>query len=88
MKVGFKQAIFSSAIFFVVLVALVSVDARVRDSVGDLFWGSEQVTPLGDRIGDLGDALISAVRQQSIENAPLLVFAAGGAVLFVFMVKS
>ncbi len=88
MKVGFKQAILSSAIFFAVLAGLVSVDNRVRESVGDLFWGTEQVTPLGDRVGDLGDALIGAVRQQSIENAPLLVFAAGGAVLFVFMVKS
>ena len=29
-----------------------------------------------------------AVRHQSLENAPLLVFAAVGAVLFVFMVRT
>jgi hypothetical protein len=31
---------------------------------------------------------MSALRHQSIENAPLLVFAAGGLILFLFMVKS
>ena len=46
------------------------------------------VSPWGDRIGDLGGALAMAVRHQSIENAPLLVFAAVGAVLFVFMVRT
>jgi hypothetical protein len=32
--------------------------------------------------------MISAVRYQSLENAPLLVFAAAGAVLFAFMLKT
>jgi hypothetical protein len=32
--------------------------------------------------------LLSAVRYQSIENAPLLIFATVGAVLFLFMVKT
>ncbi len=31
---------------------------------------------------------MSALRHQSIENAPLLIFAAVGAVLFVFMVRA
>ena len=31
---------------------------------------------------------MTAARQQSIENAPLLIFAVGGAVLVVFMVKT
>jgi hypothetical protein len=49
--------------------------------------GGDGLTPWGDRVSDLGTALMSAVRHQSIENAPLLVFAAVGAVLFVFMLK-
>lgn len=86
MRLSIRQGILSTVIFVVVLAGLVSVDDRVRDRVGDLFAGGDSVTPLGDRAGDLGQALVSAVRHQSIENAPLLVFAAVGAVLVVFMV--
>src|SRR5512138_1218125 len=86
MKLGIRQGILSTVIFIVVLAGLVSVDDRVRDRVGDLFAGGDSVSPWGDRAGDLGSALVSAVRHQSIENAPLLVFAAVGAVLVVFMV--
>ena len=52
-----------------------------------LHAGLRRLTPWGDQVSDLGNALMSAVRHQSIENAPLLVFAAVGAVLFVFMLK-
>lgn len=86
---GIKQAFVSTAIFAVVLGALVSVDDRVRERFTAVTMGEGQgLTPWGDRVGDLGDALIGALRHQSIENAPLLVFTAVGAVLVVFMVKS
>ena len=58
-----------------VLLALVSVDARVRERVGDVVSGGDGITSWGDRIGDLGRRADDAVRYQSIENAPLLVFA-------------
>ena len=86
---GLKQFVFSTAIFLAVLAGLVSVDDRVREQfTAVVFGGGNGLTPWGDRIGDLGDALIGAIRHQSIENAPLLVFTAVGAVLVVFMVKS
>jgi hypothetical protein len=86
---GIKQGFISTAIFAVVLVGLVSVDDRVRDRFSAVVGGSGQgLTPWGDRVGDLGNALVSAVRHQSIENAPLLVFTAVGAVLLVVMFKS
>jgi hypothetical protein len=46
------------------------------------------ITPLGDRVSDLGGALWMAAKDQSIENAPLLVFAVVGAVLFLFMLRT
>ena len=58
-----------------------------RERVSDVVTGGDGLTPWGDRLTDLGTALASAVRHQSIENAPLLIFAAVGAVLFVFMLK-
>jgi hypothetical protein len=86
---GIKQGFFSTAIFIAVLAALVSVDDRVRERfTAVIAGGGSGLTPWGDRIGDLGDALIGAIRHQSIENAPLLIFTAVGAVLVVFMVKS
>jgi hypothetical protein len=84
---GIKQGFVSTAIFAVVVAALVSIDERVRERFSALVTGG-QVTPGGDRLSDLGEALMAALRYQSIENAPLLVFVAVGAVLFVFMVKS
>ena len=87
-KLSLRQAVLSSLIFGGVLLALASVDARVRDRVGEVVSGGEGLSPWGDRVGDLGHALSMAVRHQSIENAPLLLFTAVGAVLFVFMAKA
>ena len=44
--------------------------------------------PLGTRLGELGDALWTAARHQSIDNAPLVVFATVGIVLTIFMLRS
>jgi hypothetical protein len=90
MKLGIRQALASAAVFGAVLLVLVSVDDRVRERFNDVVAGgsSGTLTPWGDRAGDLGSALVSAARYQSIENAPLLVFASVGAVLVVFMLKS
>ena len=87
-KLGFREGAVSAGVFAAVMFALVSVDARVRDHVSDLVGGSASVAPWTSRFGDLIDALWSAARYQSIENAPLLVFATVGAVLTLFMLKS
>jgi hypothetical protein len=88
MKLGVREAIVSPAVFGLILLMLVSVDERVRERFGNLLSGGDGLAPWGDRLADLGDALMSAVRYQSIENAPLLVFATVGAVLVLFMVRS
>ena len=83
-----RQGALSAVIFVGIMFALVSVDARVRDHVSGLVGNTTSVAPLTHRIADLGDALWSAARYQSIENAPLVVFATVGLVLTLFMVKS
>ena len=87
LKLGMREGAVSAAVFGAVLFALVSVDPRVHDHVVDLL-GSGSPAPLATRAAELGGALWSAARYQSIENAPLLVFATVGAVLTVFMLKS
>ena len=87
-KLRVRQGAVSVAVFGAVVLMLVSLDDRVRDRFTALVSGDHSLSPWGDRAGDLGGALISAVRYQSLENAPLLVFAAAGAVLFAFMLKT
>jgi hypothetical protein len=89
MKLGVREGAVSAAVFGGILFALVSVDPRVRDHVSDLFvGGGNGVGPWGSRLGELGNALWMAARSQSMDNAPLLVFATVGAVLTVFMLRS
>jgi hypothetical protein len=87
-KLSLRQTVLSTMVFCGVLLALVSVDARVRERMGDVVTGGDGIASWGDRFGDLVGALASAIRYQSIENAPLMVFATVGAVLFLFMVKA
>lgn len=86
-KLGIREGTISAGVFGAVLVALVSVDQRVHERVVDLFSGGG-AAPWGDRVGDLASALWSAVRTQSLDNEPLLVFATIGALLTLFMLRS
>jgi hypothetical protein len=88
LKLSLRQSALSAAVFGAILFALVSVDPGVRDHVSTLVGGSGGIAPWGSRVKELGDALWSAARYQSLENAPLLVFATVGTVLTLFMLKS
>jgi hypothetical protein len=50
--------------------------------------GSASVAPLSARLSDLASVLWSALRHQSIENAPMAVFATVGVLLTLFMLRS
>ena len=87
-KPRFRQWMLSTLVFGGVLFALASVDARVRDKVGGMLSGADSFSTWGDRITDVGSVVATAIRHQSIENAPLMIFAVVGAVLFLFMVRT
>lgn len=86
-KLAKRQGVLSIAIFLGVLFSLTFVDPRVRDAFGDLF-SNGSMSSYSQRAGEVGNALWMAVRTQSIENAPMVVFATIGAVLTLFMFKS
>jgi hypothetical protein len=88
MTLGIRQTAISAAVFGAVLVGVMSVDARVREHFERLVWGGDGVSSWGQRAGELGNALVAAFRHQSLENAPLMVFAVVGAVLVLFMLKT
>jgi hypothetical protein len=86
MKLGLKQSIVSAGVFGALLVLLMSVDPRVRERMSDLVSQNGPST-LAQRATELVGALVAAVRHQSIENAPLMIFAVVGAILVLFMLK-
>jgi hypothetical protein len=86
-KFGIRQALVSSAIFAGILTALVFFDAGVRDRFTEVV-SSGGASSLTDRVAYLGDAMFDAARHQSLENAPMVVFATAGALLFLFMVRT
>jgi hypothetical protein len=83
-----RQFAWSLTGFALVVGALVSVDERVRDQFERLVWGGDGLASWDNRLMDLGNALMGALQYQSLENGPLLVFAAVGALLFLFMVRT
>lgn len=85
MKIGARQGVASAAVFGAIVLALMWNDDRLRDLVV-LQAGS--ASSWGSRAGDIGTALLGAARHQSIENAPMVVFAVVGAVLVLFMVRT
>jgi hypothetical protein len=88
LKLGLRDGAVSAAVFAGILFMLVSADPRVRDHVSDLFGNGGALGPWGSRAADLGSALWMAIKDQSIDNAPMLVFATVGTVLTIFMLKS
>jgi hypothetical protein len=88
MKLGFRQGMASVAIFAVLLVVLIAVDDRVQGRFTELLYGDSTISSWGSRFTDLVGALLLAAKYQSIDNAPMVVFAAVGAVLFLFMLRT
>ena len=71
----------------VLFAALIALDERVRDQVS--IWASG-VTVDGTSAGlsDIGSAVMTALREQSIEHAPLTIFVVVALVLVVFMLRT
>jgi hypothetical protein len=84
-----RDSLTSALSFGIVLAALVSYDPRVRVRFWGLFEdsGTAALSPVGDRLSDLGSVLWMAARDQSINNGPALIFGVVGVMLVVFMLR-
>jgi len=82
----------TGAIALVVLVgALVAIDERLRNEVSVRFAGPQAASELVDAgVQARGVAWVAfdAVRDQSLEHAPLTIFALSAAVLLFFMLRT
>jgi hypothetical protein len=86
-KSGIRQSLISAIVFCVLLFAVMSVDPRVKERMNNFVFGGG-LSSLDNRASDVGHTLVSAVRYQSIDNGPMMIFAVGGVILFIFMFKA
>ena len=80
----------SAAGFLAVLGVLVAMDPRVAHRFSQFAVGSPagQFRGVADQATTLGSALFGAIRDQSIDHAPMLVFTAVAVLLVGFMVRT
>ena len=76
--------------FGLVLTTLVVMDPRVSHRFSRTFYPSptEKLISWGERLGELGQAVLVAVREQSMDNGPMLVLTVVGILLVAFMLRT
>ena len=75
----------------VLVLVLALVDYRVRDEIGRLANGrppSQEVLAAGENAQNLAYIVVHAVRDQSIEHAPLTIFGLVALVLVLLMLRT
>lgn len=87
---GIGEALASVFCLVAVLMTLVAVDGRVRERCSALVaqTSSEGLASWEERAGALGNAVVQAARDRSIDQAPLLVFTGVAAALLIFMLRT
>ena len=73
------------------LLGLALIDERVRYRLARLFTSpaaTGEIASAGGRVRDLMEVLVMALRDQSIEQAPLVIFALAATVLLMFMMRT
>jgi hypothetical protein len=84
----FRQVLLSLTAFALVVGGLAFVDPRVRSQFAQFLTGGDGISSWDNRLSELAGTMVSALRYQSLENGPLMIFAVVGAVLFLFMVRT
>jgi hypothetical protein len=83
---------FTAVASFAALVAgLALIDVRVRDELARLLSGrppSGDFVTVGHRLQSVAAIVIQALRDQSMEHAPLVIFALAAVVLVLFMTRT
>jgi hypothetical protein len=73
------------------LVALVSIDERVRDRLTQLVTAppsTARIVDAGAQIENVSTVMFKAARYQSVEHAPLVIFGVAATILVLFMLRT
>ena len=91
MRRAFSDTLISVMALGALVLILAAFDVRVREQIS-LRVGpgrtSAQVADAGMAIRDVARVAVSAVRAQSIEHAPLVIFVLAATVLVLFMLRT
>jgi hypothetical protein len=86
-----SDGLISLGALLLLLVILVSVDDTVRERVTDILRRpprSAEITGAGAQVTQISSVVFRAVRDRSVEQAPLVIFGVAATVLFVFMLRT
>ena len=86
-----SDALISLGAVLLLLVALVSIDERVRERVERLVTtppSSSEIVGVGSEIENVSTLMYKAARDQSVEHAPMVIFAVAAVVLVGFMLRT
>jgi hypothetical protein len=87
--VGDAVLTFGGAMLLVL--ALVTFDDRVRDQITNVFDArspTDAIAGIGGRVTEVVAIVGQAMRSQSLEHAPLVIFALAATVLVLFMLRT
>jgi uncharacterized membrane protein len=91
MRRATNDALISLGALVLLLVALMSIDDRVRERVERLLTAppsSAQIVGVGNDIENVSTVMFRAARSQSIEHAPLVIFSVAAGILVLFMLRT
>jgi hypothetical protein len=87
----FSGALTTAGGLCALLIGLAAIDDRVRDQIARAFTSrgpTDEIATLGSRLSDMALIAAQAVRDQSIEHAPLVIFALAAAILVLLMTRT
>jgi len=91
MRRAFGDAMISLSSVALLLTLLVTIDPRVREQVSGV-WGSPgggtAVMSVRGQIREVTSIVLSAARDNGVDNAPLMFFALTATVLTLFMLRT
>jgi hypothetical protein len=84
------DALLSIGALAMLLLALVAFDGRVREQVSLRLSArpAVELAAAGEQVRDMATVVFEAARDQSIEHAPLMIFALAATVLVLFMLRT
>ena len=91
MQRGIKDTLISVGAVVLLIVAIVSIDDRVRERVTDILNrppSSAEIAGTGAQVVQVSLVVFKAARDQSVEHAPMVIFLVASAVLVLFMLRT
>jgi hypothetical protein len=87
----FKDAMISVGALALLLLALVSVDSRLREYATDVLTtppSQGELARVGHQVENVSTVVYKAARDKSIEHSAMVIFGVAASVLLVFMLRT